>query len=262
MQLDRGLGFTLIEMVISITLLGIVGLFIGEVIRQSLVSFSDSASREALVQQGRFVTERLRREIREAVPNSVVVSNDCIEILPITNSAIYIDLPSPSAVSSAIRVLPIEKNIPANERVAVYPTSATELRSDVVSIGQTAQVLTAVDFAVSGAMTSMVDVTLTQLSGFATLSPADRLYFYREPVAFCLVGNELLRYSGYSLNRASLAPASLNTGVRVAGNLTDVNFIVEQPQLQRNGLVKMELIFEDNGEQVRFDHDALIYNTP
>ena len=152
----RGRGFTLIEMVISITLLGIVGLFIGEVIRQSLVSFSDSASREALVQQGRFVTERLRREIREAISNSVVVSNDCIEILPITNSAIYIDLPSPSAVSSAIRVLPIEKNIPANERVAVYPTSATELRSDVVSIGQTAQVETAVDFAVSGAMTSMV----------------------------------------------------------------------------------------------------------
>jgi len=179
MQLERERGFTLIEMVISITLLGIVGLFIGEVIRQSLVLYSDSASREALVQQGRFVTERLRREIREAVPNSVIVSSDCIEILPITNSAIYIDLPSPSAVSSAIRVLPIEKSIPANERVVVYPTSANDLRADVTATGQTAQVLTAVDFAASGAMTSMVDVTLTQASGFETLSPADRLYFYR-----------------------------------------------------------------------------------
>ena len=261
MQLKRVRGFTLIEMVVSITLLGIVGLFIGEVIRQSLVLYSDSASREALVQQGRFVTERLRREIREAVPNSVIVNNECIEILPITNSAIYLDLPSPSSASNTIRVLPIAKNIPANERVVVYPTDAIELRTDVVATGQTAQVLT-VDFAASGAMTSMVDVTLTQASGFETLSPADRLYFYREPVAFCLVGNELLRYSGYSLNRASLTPASLNTGVRVAGNLSAVNFFVEQPQLQRNGLVKMELIFEDNGEQVRFDHDALIYNTP
>ena len=257
MQLERERGFTLIEMVISITLLGIVGLFIGEVIRQSLVLYSDSATREALVQQGRFVTERLRREIREAVPNSVIVSSDCIEILPITNSAIYIDLPSPSAVSSAIRVLPIEKSIPANERVVVYPTSANDLRADVTATGQTAQVATAVDFAASGAMTSMVDVTLTQASGFETLSPADRLYFYREPVAFCLVGNELLRYSGYSLNRASL-----NTGVRVASNLSVANFFVEEPQLQRNGLVKMVLIFEDNGEKVRFDHDALIYNTP
>ncbi|MFY2509751.1 PilW family protein [Vibrio pectenicida] len=262
MQLERERGFTLIEMVISITLLGIVGLFIGEVIRQSLVLYSDSATREALVQQGRFVTERLRREIREAVPNSVIVSSDCIEILPITNSAIYIDLPSPSAVSSAIRVLPIEKSIPANERVVVYPTSANDLRADVTATGQTAQVATAVDFAASGAMTSMVDVTLTQASGFETLSPADRLYFYREPVAFCLVGNELLRYSGYSLNRASLTPASLNTGVRVASNLSVANFFVEEPQLQRNGLVKMVLIFQDNGERVRFDHDALIYNTP
>lgn len=76
------------------------------------------------------------------------------------------------------------------------------------------------------------------------------------------MGNELLRYSGYSLNRTSLTPASLNTGVRVASNLSVVNFFVEEPQLQRNGLVKMVLIFQDNGEQVRFDHDALIYNTP
>lgn len=255
-------GFTLIEMVISITLLGIVGLFIGEVIRQSLVLYSDSASREALVQQGRFVTERLRREIREAIPNSVIVSDDCIEILPITNSAIYIDLPSPSSAASTIRVLPIEKSIPANERVVVYPTDSAELRADVVSLGQTAQVATAVDFSVSGATTSMVDVSLTQPSGFITLSPADRLYFYREPVAFCLVGNELLRYSGYPLTRASLAPESLNTGVRVAGNLSDVTFVVSPPQLQRNGLVKIELVFEDKGEQIRFDHDALIYNTP
>ena len=62
-------GFTLIEMVVSITLLGIVGLFVGEVVRQSLVLYSDSSNREALIQQGRFATERLRREIREAIPN-------------------------------------------------------------------------------------------------------------------------------------------------------------------------------------------------
>ena len=51
-------GLTLIEMVVSITLLGIVGLFVGEVVRQSLVLYSDSSNREALIQQGRFATER------------------------------------------------------------------------------------------------------------------------------------------------------------------------------------------------------------
>lgn len=255
-------GFTLIEMVVSITLLGIVGLFVGEVIRQSLVLYSDSSNREALIQQGRFATERLRREIREAIPNSVVVENNCIEILPITNSAIYMTLPSPSSASASIRVLPVAKSITAGERIVVYPTDSTELREDVDGTGQTAEVLTTVDFAASGATTSMVDVDLTVSTGFTTLSPADRLYFYREPVAFCLVGSELLRYSGYDLDRASLTPALLGTGIRVAGNLNQVSFVVADPELQRNGLVKMELTFSGNGEQVRFDHDALIYNTP
>ncbi|MBN3574260.1 PilW family protein [Vibrio neptunius] len=255
-------GFTLIEMVISITLLGIVGLFVGEVVRQSLVLYSDSSNREALIQQGRFATERLRREIREAIPNSVVVANNCIEILPITNSAIYMDLPTVAATSASIRVLPVVKSISAGERVVVYPTDAAELRQNISGVGQIAQVSTDVDFAVSGAMTSMVDVNLTVSAGFTTLSPADRLYFYRDPVAFCLVGTELLRYSNYALDRATLDPALLGQGVRIAGNLAAVNFVVASPQLQRNGLVKMELTFSDNGEQIRFDHDALIYNTP
>lgn len=102
-------GFTLIEMVISIILLAVVGLFLGSVIRQGLSIYVDSSAREALIQQGRFVTERLSRELREAVPNSVLVANGCIEFLPITNSAIYSSLPSSLAPSTTIRLLPIEK---------------------------------------------------------------------------------------------------------------------------------------------------------
>ncbi|WP_141193212.1 PilW family protein, partial [Vibrio sp. V17_P4S1T151] len=75
-------GFTLIEMVIAIILLSVVGLFLGSVIRQSMGIYVDTTAREALIQQGRFVTERLSRELREAVPNSVMVENGCIEFLP------------------------------------------------------------------------------------------------------------------------------------------------------------------------------------
>jgi MSHA biogenesis protein MshO len=37
---------------------------------------------------------------------------------------------------------------------------------------------------------------------------------------------------------------------------------VAEPELQRNGLIKIELIFADRGEKVEFVHNALIYNTP
>ncbi|MEF1290225.1 PilW family protein [Vibrio sp. M260118] len=258
-------GFTLIEMVVSIVLLGVVGLFLGEVIRQSLVLFSDTSSREALVQQGRFVTERLRRELRDAVPNSVVVNGDgsCIEFVPIVNSGLYQQLPA-AGNSDTLRALPITKRIAANDRLTIYPTSNTQLRATPSGSGQVTVIENDVIFPDTppSPTWSMVDIDLTPPTVFPNGSPANRFYIYNQLVSYCQVGSVLYRYAGYPLNRADLPPAGLETAIQMAENVLDAKFVVEQPQLQRNGLVKMELIFEVKGEQVRFDHDALIYNTP
>ncbi|QPL53245.1 PilW family protein [Vibrio navarrensis] len=254
-------GFTLIEMVISIILLAVVGLFLGSVIRQGLSIYVDSSAREALIQQGRFVTERLSRELREAVPNSVLVANGCIEFLPITNSAIYSSLPSSLAPSTTIRLLPIEKSLSAGERLVVYPLDGEALRQAVSSAAQTAQVASDVDFTSPNDRT-MVNVTLTQPTSFERQSPARRVYFYRTPVAFCYENNRIYRYADYQLDRTALQPSELGSGVLMAENLSQASFEVAEPELQRNGLIKIELTFEDRGEKVEFVHNALIYNTP
>ncbi|MBE4584223.1 MSHA biogenesis protein MshO [Vibrio navarrensis] len=254
-------GFTLIEMVISIILLAVVGLFLGSVIRQGLSIYVDSSAREALIQQGRFVTERLSRELREAVPNSVLVDNGCIEFLPITNSAIYSSLPSSLAPSRTIRLLPIEKSLAADERLVVYPLDGEALRQAVSSAAQTAQVYSDVDFTSPNDRT-MVNVTLTQPTSFERQSPARRIYFYRTPVAFCYENNRISRYADYGLDREDLVSSELGTGVLMAENLSQASFEVAKPELQRNGLIKIELTFEDRGEKVEFVHNALIYNTP
>jgi MSHA biogenesis protein MshO len=102
--------------------------------------YADSTAREALIQQGKFVTERLTRELREAVPNSILIENDCIEFLPIINSAIYQELPAPEAKSAVIRVLPIGKSISQGERVIVYPNDPNAMRLDPTTEGQIAEV--------------------------------------------------------------------------------------------------------------------------
>lgn len=254
-------GFTLIEMVIAIILLSVVGLFLGSVIRQSMGIYVDTTAREALIQQGRFVTERLSRELREAVPNSVMVENGCIEFLPITDSAIYSELPTVQSPSAAVRLLPIDKKVLNGDRLVVFPTNAASLRQTPSASGQTAQVNADVDFT-SPNNTRMVDVALTQQTGFVIQSPAKRVYFYRTPVAFCYQNSRIYRYADYALNRSALSPAQLGTPVLMAENISQANFHVTQPELQRNGLVKIELTFSDRGEEVKFDHDALIYNTP
>ncbi|MGL4827881.1 MAG: PilW family protein [Vibrio sp.] len=253
-------GFTLIEMVITIILLGVVGLFLGNIVGQAMGIYADTTAREALIQQGRFVTERISRELREAIPNSILVDNGCIEFLPIVNSAIYQSFPTTSITD--FRVLPIGKTINAGERLVVFPNDPLALRAAVLpAAGQVAEVLSNVDFT-PPRDEMMVNVPLKQSTRFVLQSPANRLYFYTTPVAYCYMGNSLYRYANYSLFRAVLSPAYLGNGVLMAQQLSAVHFSVLAPQLQRNGLVKIELTFSDKGEEIRFDHDALVYNTP
>ncbi|MEZ8584788.1 PilW family protein [Vibrio cyclitrophicus] len=253
-------GFTLIEMIITILLLSIVGLFLGNVIQQGMGIYVDSTAREALIQQGKFVTERMTRELREAVPNSILIENDCIEFLPIINSAIYQELPAPEAKSAVIRILPIDKSIYQGERVIVYPNDPNSMRLDPAIEGQIAEVKEDVDFTTSAAV--MVNVELTQATGFETSSPSKRLYFYLAPVAYCHVNARIFRYADYPLSRMSLSPESLGNGVLIAENVKDAAFQNLAPELERNGLVRFELLFADKGEEIQFVHDALIYNAP
>jgi MSHA biogenesis protein MshO len=252
-------GFTLIEMVISIILLAVVGLFLGSVIRQGLSIYVDSSAREALIQQGRFVTERLSRELREAVPNSVLVANGCIEFLPITNSAIYSELPS---AAGPFRLLPINKQVTQDERLVVLPRDAQSLLGYLSpNAEQIALITQSVVFNASNQLT-MVDVPISAANPFSLQSPARRVYFYRTPVAFCYRDNRLYRYADYDFTRSTLEPSELGTRVLMAENLSQASFEEAEPELQRNGLIKIELTFEDRGEKVEFVHNALIYNTP
>lgn len=256
-------GFTLMEMVIAIILLGIVGLFLGNVAGQAMGIAATSSSREALIQQGRFITERLSREIREAVPNSVIVENNCIEFLPIINSGIYSQLANNT---NQLKFLPLKKqNLLQGDRLVVFPTQAQPLRqslSDSDTPRQVAQLKSNVSIANENR--EEIEVELTRETLFPLQSPARRVYLYRDPVAYCYISSEqrIYRYQGYPLTRSQLAPAQLGSGVLMAENISRANFVVDVASLQRNGLIKIELTFADRGEEVRFDHDALIYNTP
>lgn len=262
--MTKARGFTLIEMVISITLLGIVGLFVGEVIRLSLTLYSDVEARSSLIQQGRFATERLRREIREAVPNSVVTNSSgrCVEFFPIVNSGIYTNLPTFSP-SNTLRALPFTGAGKKGDRITVYPTSNAQLRTSIIPTNSQVAVLERdIEFSPDISST-MIDIELASATKFANNSPANRFYVYSQPVAFCIVGDELRRYDGYGMDR-TLEPGdtSLGSGVVLVDSLLGGNFLAQEAQLQRNGLVKIELTFTGNGEVMRFDDDALVYNTP
>lgn len=94
----RTSGFTMIELIMTIVLLGIIGTVLAPVIQTSVEIYAAERSRAALVQKGRLALERVAREVREAVPNSLSVVPDGfgnpvgIEFLQIRSGGRYIDV--------------------------------------------------------------------------------------------------------------------------------------------------------------------------
>lgn len=72
---QRAGGFTLLEMVTVIVLLGIVAAVIAPFIANSVRAWQAGEARAELVAKGRLALARLAREVRLAVPNSLVVLN-------------------------------------------------------------------------------------------------------------------------------------------------------------------------------------------
>ncbi|MGL4478103.1 MAG: PilW family protein, partial [Aeromonas veronii] len=63
-------GFTLVELVMVILLLGIMATFTSQFIGIGTQIYGDASSREQLMSDARFAMERLNRELRDAVPGS------------------------------------------------------------------------------------------------------------------------------------------------------------------------------------------------
>lgn len=256
-------GFTLIEMVMVIVLLGIVGLSFGNIVSQGMGIYVDTTAREALAQKGRFITDRMMKELRNSVPGSVRVSNSnaCVEWLPIKNTATYETIPLTADSATSLRVLP-ESAIDGGDRLVVFPLSEADLYGDVTSDSSVAEVSGDVAFTASEDA-EMVDVPLSDTHSFPASSPARRLYIYDSPRAYCNVGKQIYLYKDYVLTRDNINLSTFSgTRVLMAENITHAEFQVVAPALQRNAQVKIELEFTDNGETLRFDHNALIHNTP
>jgi MSHA biogenesis protein MshO len=66
-------GFTLVEMVTVIVLLGIIAGVLAPFITNAMQGYVDAKARALLVAKGRLALERLAREVRHAVPNSISV---------------------------------------------------------------------------------------------------------------------------------------------------------------------------------------------
>ena len=96
-------GFTLVELVMVILLLGVMATFSSQFIGIGTQIYGDASRREQLMSDARFALERLNREVRDAVPGSVRVEDEgggaqeqgaCLRFWPIATAGRYLETAS------------------------------------------------------------------------------------------------------------------------------------------------------------------------
>lgn len=280
---NRPAGFTLIELITVIIVLGVVSVGIAGFIRSGIGIYNDATERDQLLSESRFVVERLNRELRMAVPNSARIVGDeaaeiqCLEFVPARWVAFYTRLPVKPDTLSTVNIIEIAGNaagftldsdgIAPHDYALVYPNSSEDIYDTGRNKRQT--ITGCVDEGANTSCSTDDDpgnlAKLSVSATFADHSPASRLYIVRRAISYCAVGSSIFRNEGDIQTVQTLYAGGVLMAENLSNDMADSTrwpFQVREASLTRNGLVNMLLTFERNDEIVNFSNEVHIPNVP
>ena len=275
---SRVQGFTLIEFILVIIVLGIMATVTTSYLGLGARMYAESADRDKLLSQSRFAVERITRELRNVVPNSVRTWSDvngsrqCIEFAPLVQAGRYqgsLVTGSASLFSAADEwndLVQLATTSPVF--MTVYPTNAP------TDIYQKARVATTLNMSVNGSDSRVLDVTFSFPAALPD-SPSQRMYFMAAPIVYCIVGTQLWRYQRSDIVESE-ATGNLPNGVLMADGLDNtpgtgfyaanntLAFSFENSVvLTRNAVVHIRLAFRSNfNDTLVFNQEIHIPNVP
>lgn len=280
-------GFTLVELVITITLAGIVVSFVSMFIAGPVQGYTDQTRRAELVDLAENSLRRIARDIRRALPNSVRITSAgsvvALEMLNTVDGVRYRDGPPPA---NAARVLDFTAPDDAFNSIGRFtgiakPFSSSTHFLSIYNVGvpgadayELANVITPPGTQIdidADAIPGEDNVTLSPAFRFAFGSPAQRLFLVDGPVSYLCdtASGSLTRYWGYAITSsqadrdsdAELIAAGASSTV-VADEIAGCAVSYSPGTAQRAGLVSLELAVTDMSETVSLLHQVHVDNVP
>jgi MSHA biogenesis protein MshO len=263
-------GFSLIELVMVIVILGVVGATVAVFMRKPVDAYVDTSRRAALSDLADTAVRRIARDVRRALPNSVRnPSNQCIEFIPTrtggryraeTTSAGAGDILDFGIADTSFGVFADLSSLPADQRV---------VSGDVVVVYNLgipgADAYAGDNSAVVASVATGAESTITMAAKqFPLASAANRFHVVpgdEKIVSFVCSGGRLLRSSNHSY--ASSCPTTGATVAVLAHQVSACNFVYNDNDLQRNAQVQMTIVLTDtSGDSVSLYHEVHVSNTP
>lgn len=285
MNRSRHTGFTLIEVITVMVLIGalagISALFIVEPFR----AVDDMRRRAELVDEAQLITERMAREIRTALPNSVRIDSGGgrtgLEIVSTRTGGRYRRLHAPGGGGATLnRTQPSDTfdalgGLPGIGEVVTGSggIDCATGNGDCINIYNTGQMnLNIYDDDNISKIVSTTDNAgtdrITHDNGgitpaFRQHSPQQRFFVVDNVISFICDGaaDRMQRYSGYGFDTSQqLTPGG--TVALMGRDVTACSFTYDQGTSSRSGLVTIDITIERDGETVRLFHQVHVMNAP
>ena len=286
-------GFTIVELVVVMTLTMLITGVMGSFMVRPMEGYFDTSRRAELINVAQSAIQRVARDARRALPNSVRVSGDqlTVEILhtldggryraePGTNTgpvdhtatADVIDFSGDTSWNILGRFntsnFTYDVALPAGTRVAIYPIGAT-IFADAAADATPGMITASTTTVTISNDTDEDQIQLSASHEFPLTSPRRRLYIVDTPVTFqCNTGaGTLFRYSGYAIASAQptnplIAPLLGGESALVTNKVSACEFTYAPGTSERAALITLDFTVAEAGEQARLLHQIHVVNVP
>jgi MSHA biogenesis protein MshO len=265
--MKRPSGFTLLEMIISIVILGILAGMVAVFIAKPVQGYIDSTRRAQLTDMADLALKRMALELRTALPNSVkpiaATASSYIEFIPSIGSGRYCtdtesctnkftNFGTGATDTGTFDVLgPLPSGITANsDRMIIFNTGQTGL--DAYSNSNCAKLTNTTS-----------PLTYSGASPFPYASPSSRFFVAPSSgsVKFNCTTTAVQRISGASNFCGITPPPSLTTATLVSADEVICAFSYTSVSAS-NGLLTLRLTLTSSGESVTLANQIHVDNLP
>ena len=287
-------GFTLVEFVIVIVVIGIVASLLANILRRPMEGYIAVERRAALVDRADTALLRMTREMRLALPYSVRLSgSNAVEFLRTFDGGRYKERGA-GRLNFNVNTATFEvTNALANpglirtgsgsaacmagsaDCLVVYNIGQPKTIAAAAGAGISANAYLGASLAYEGNVATIAAAAANSLTfdnsdlippppppwSLGVPSPDQRFHIVDTPVSFICAGGSIYRYSGYGLQENQPVPPAVAGDLLVDG-VSQCTFDYQPPTVSRFGLVTLQITVTSAGESVSLTQQIHVSNIP